>query len=53
MQYTSLSINDSPTIAMEAAAELKDARCLAVKFDENGKRRPLRCRRERDWHFAG
>lgn len=37
MQYTSLSINDSPTIAMEAAAELKDARCLAVKFDENGK----------------
>lgn len=37
MQYISLSINDSPTIAMEAAAELKDARCLAVKFDENGK----------------
>lgn len=37
MQYTSLSINESPTIAMEAAAELKNARCLAVKFDENGK----------------
>ena len=37
MQYTSLSINGSPTIAMMAAAELKNARCLAVKFDENGK----------------
>lgn len=37
MRYTSLSINDSATISMEAAAELKNARCLAVKFDGSGK----------------
>lgn len=37
MEYNGLSINDSATIAMEAAAELKDSRCLAVKFDEDGK----------------
>lgn len=37
MTYIGLGINDSPTIVMEAAEELKDARCLAVKFNEEGK----------------
>lgn len=37
MEYTGLSIDTSATIVMIAAAELKNARCLAVKFDGEGK----------------
>lgn len=37
MEYFGLGINQSATISMEAAADIENARFLAVKFDENGK----------------
>lgn len=37
MNYYGTTINDSPTIAGIAAADLSDAEFLAVKFDASGK----------------
>lgn len=37
MEYFGLGINQSATISMEAAADIENARFLAVKFDEDGK----------------